>query len=85
MLVHLQIPVVRQLWLQGVVVTLDESSPSAVRAEGFFFVHDTIRLAPQRVHGQASSYTLAMSGRKDVVQDSPTFVVTLDRVSDTGC
>lgn len=81
-LLCLQIPVVRQLWLQGVVVALDDRHQTEVRPEGLFFVGDTISLAPERVYGKANRYILTMSGMPDVVQDSPSFSVTFERVSE---
>lgn len=83
-LMYLQIPVVRQLWLQGVVVALNNTDPTEVRHDGFFFVGDTITLAPERVYGNANRYILTMSGMQEVVQDSPSFAVTFERVSETN-
>lgn len=81
---YLQIPVVRQLWLQGVVIALNNKDPTEVRHDEFFFVGDTISLAPERVYGNANRYVLTMSGMPDVVQDSPSFAVTFERVSEAN-
>lgn len=76
-----QVPVVQQLWLEGMQISVVEDDQATVRPEGFFFVGDRIRLAPVKVYGEADSFTLSLTGEPDRVQDSPSFIITFERVS----
>ena len=72
---------VQQLWLQGVLISLVEGDTATERPEGFFFVGDTISLTPEKVYGEADSFTLSLIGQPDLVQESPSFTISFKRVS----
>ncbi|XP_063839801.1 uncharacterized protein LOC135088742 isoform X2 [Scylla paramamosain] len=76
------VPVVQQLWLQGVQISVVGDDHDTERPEGFFFVGETIRLAPEKVYGEADSFTLSLIGQPDLVQDSPSFIISFKRESD---
>ncbi|MPC09664.1 Polycystic kidney disease protein 1-like 2 [Portunus trituberculatus] len=76
------VPVVQQLWLQGMQISVVGDDQTTKRPEGFFFVGDTIRLAPEKVYGEADSFTLSLIGQPDMVQESPSFIISFKRESD---
>ena len=75
----------RQLSLEGVRITLADHTHNhnytVATPDGFFYVGDTINLSAENVFGEADHFILSVSGWEDLVQDSPFFNVTFDRVS----
>nr|XP_053644062.1 uncharacterized protein LOC128696713 [Cherax quadricarinatus] len=77
-----EISVVQQLELRELVITLKEGDRTLTRPQNAFFVEDTISITLGNIKGQADHYVLSVSGQKDLVQTSPTFILKFKRESD---
>nr|XP_045617521.1 uncharacterized protein LOC123770009 [Procambarus clarkii] len=76
------VPVIHQLELSELVITLEAGDNTLTRPEHFYFLEDTVSIRLGSIIGQADRYILSVSGQQDQVQTTPIFNLTFDRESD---